>query len=312
LNKDTEKVNPRKILKLDDASWAGKKPEMCYLFIAEGDSAKSAIISGRDSKTMGCLALRGKPLNTNSLDVKRLAENVEFFNILASMGLKIGQKVEPMPDGEWLTVGAKQRLVNMNDRIDGVGAVQVKLKELPQVQRHVQPTPDQLIAYKADTAVHRSPVGLRYHQLAITTDQDYDGHHIKGLLISNLYRFWPELFDLGIVKIFFTPLVKAWVKGKKEPIPFESEEAFDEWYADPANAASVKNTKYYKGLGSSTAADFKGYLSNIDENLANIVVENPVADKAVIDLVFGKEDGATDKRKVWLAISDEHVEEENV
>jgi DNA topoisomerase-2 len=55
LNKDTEKVNPRKILKLDDASYAGKKPEQCYLFIAEGDCiAENTLV--RASDTTGILS----------------------------------------------------------------------------------------------------------------------------------------------------------------------------------------------------------------------------------------------------------------
>jgi DNA topoisomerase-2 len=36
-NKDLDKVNPKRILKLEDAGLAGKKPAECYLFIAEGD-----------------------------------------------------------------------------------------------------------------------------------------------------------------------------------------------------------------------------------------------------------------------------------
>lgn len=241
LNKDTDKVNPRRILKLEDATYAGKKPAECYLFIAEGDSAAKAIISGRNPKTMGSLALKGKPLNVNSVDVKKLADNEEFFNIMAAMGLKVGEKVKSVKD-------------------------------------------------------------LRYGHLVITSDADHDGAHIAGLMVSNIYKFWPELFELGVVYRFFTPIIKVWVKGKKEPVAFETELEYNEWLNKGSNRESVKQFKYYKGLGTSTPEDFKGYLSNVNDHLVKITMD-AVNDGAIIGLVFGKEDGATDKRKVWLDIS---------
>lgn len=246
LNKDADKANPRRILKLEDASLAGKRPEECYLFIAEGDSAAKSIISGRNPKTMGSLALKGKPLNANSVEVKRLADNEEFFNIIAAMGLKIGEKVKKRTD-------------------------------------------------------------LRYAHLVITSDADHDGGHIAGLLVSNIYKFWPELFELGVVHRFFTPVIKVWLKGsKKDPLSFETEQDYRAWLAKPENAASVKNFKYYKGLGTSTAEDFKGYLSKIDDHLVRLDLQ--AEDGKLINLVFGKEDGSTDRRKVWLDISADKID----
>ena len=246
LNKDADKANPRRILKLEDASLAGKKPEECYLFICEGDSASKAIISGRDPKTMGSLALKGKPLNANSVEVKKLAENEEFFNIIAAMGLKIGQIVK--------------------------------------ARKH-----------------------LRYAHLVITSDADQDGGHIAGLMVSNIHKFWPELFDLGVIHRFFTPIIRVWLKGKKEPMAFETEQDYQAWLAKPGNAESVKNFKYYKGLGTSTPEDFKGYLSDVNKHLVKIELDKATDDGKLINLVFGKEEGSTDRRKDWLAISEDPI-----
>jgi DNA topoisomerase-2 len=101
---------------------------------------------------------------------------------------------------------------------------------------------------------------------------------------------------------FFTPIIKVWVKGKKEPIAFETELEYNEWLNKAGNKDSVKQFKYYKGLGTSTPEDFKEYLSKVDEHLVQITMDK-VMDGEIINLVFGKEDGATDKRKVWLDIS---------
>lgn len=246
LNKDADKANPRRILKLEDASLAGKKPEECYLFICEGDSASKAIISGRDPKTMGSLALKGKPLNANSVEVKKLADNEEFFNIIAAMGLKIGETV-------------------------------------------------------------KNRKNLRYSHLVITSDADQDGGHIAGLMVSNIHKFWPELFELGVVHRFFTPIIRVWLKGKKEPIAFETEQDYQAWLAKPGHAESVKNFKYYKGLGTSTPEDFKGYLSDVNKHLVKIELDQASDDGKLINLVFGKEEGSTDRRKDWLAISEDPI-----
>lgn len=94
LNKDANKFNIRKIIKLQDANLAGKEPEKCILFLTEGDSAAKAGKSTGDRDTMGFLALRGVPLNVSNAEITKVAANVEFFNFMAAMGLKIGETVK--------------------------------------------------------------------------------------------------------------------------------------------------------------------------------------------------------------------------
>lgn len=242
LNKDVDKVNPKRILKLEDASWAGKKSNECYLFIAEGDSAKGPIAAACNKQTMGVLALKGKPINANTVDSKKIMENEEFFNIMAAIGLKLGEKVE-----------------NKNQ--------------------------------------------LRYANIVVAVDADFDGAHIFGLMINNLYKYWPELFEMGIIHRFFTPVIKVWIKGKKEPIGFETEREYHLWLSNETNKSSVKQFKYYKGLGTSSLEEFKQYLSNLDKHLVQITMEDK-EDGKLIDLVFGKEQGSADKRKAWLGLTE--------
>lgn len=124
-------------------------------------------------------------------------------------------------------------------------------------------------------------------------------------MISNLHKFWPELFTMGVVHRFYTPIVKVWLKGKdKEPVPFETEDEYEAWRATPGNAERVKSYKYYKGLGTSSAEEFEEYLSDLPKHLVKIEVTSQ-ADGDIINLVFGKEDGSADERKRWLDLREE-------
>lgn len=97
LNKTTQNNNfLKKILKFEDAS--SKKRTECILFLTEGDSAAKTIISARDSSIHGVFPLKGKPLNVRDIEVKKLAANSEFQNIMAILGLKIGEPVSKLED----------------------------------------------------------------------------------------------------------------------------------------------------------------------------------------------------------------------
>ena len=53
---------------------------------------------------------------------------------------------------------------------------------------------------------YQSTEGLRYGSVMIMADQDYDGSHIKGLLINFIHHWWPNLVIAdGFLKEFITP-----------------------------------------------------------------------------------------------------------
>lgn len=104
---------------------------------------------------------------------------------------------------------------------------------------------------------------LRYGRLMIMADQDHDGSHIKGLIINFLHHFWPSLLDVpGFLCQFITPIVKV-SKGKKSQTFFTLPE-YETWKESTGNCAKGWKIKYYKGLGTSTAAEAKEYFSDLD------------------------------------------------
>lgn len=139
---------------------------------------------------------------------------------------------------------------------------------------------------------------LRFGKIVILTDQDSDGNHCSGLLCAMFKKYWPELFSLGAIYRFNTPIVK--VEKGKDTSYFYSLSDFNKWLQ--SNRTTKFTSRYLKGLGSSTSKDFKYYFDHTDTHLTRISIDD-VSDLDVVDLVFGKEAGATDRRKVWLDLT---------
>lgn len=89
LNKKLDKI---KVEKLIDAK--GKERWKYSIGLFEGDSAISAFRKYRDPQTMGAFALKGKFVNVSEMTNQKLVQNSEVVNLMASIGLKLGQKID--------------------------------------------------------------------------------------------------------------------------------------------------------------------------------------------------------------------------
>lgn len=132
---------------------------------------------------------------------------------------------------------------------------------------------------------------LRYGQVVFLTDQDLDGSHIKGLCINMFHELWHALTTIpGFLCYINTPIVKAW-KGN-DKISFYSIQEFEKWRAITSGKWKVK---YYKGLGTSTAGEFREYF----ESLRLVEFAHTSDSDDMIDKMFNKK-RAVDRKEAIM------------
>ncbi|KAK6525539.1 DNA topoisomerase 2 [Arthrobotrys megalospora] len=140
---------------------------------------------------------------------------------------------------------------------------------------------------------------LRYGHLMIMTDQDHDGSHIKGLLINFLDAQFPSLLKIDKFLLeFITPIVKAYKGPVTKPTKskaFFTMPEYEEW--KETNTEKGWQTKYYKGLGTSSSAEAKEYFSDLDRHLKEFH-SMKLEERGLIDMVFSKK--KIEERKEWL------------
>ena len=140
---------------------------------------------------------------------------------------------------------------------------------------------------------------LRYGKILFMTDQDLDGSHIKGLCINMFHSQWKDLVKIpNFLGFMNTPILKA-TKGKKVK-SFYNDSDYEKW-KEKNNGGKGWKVKYYKGLGTSTAKEFKEYFAQ-----KKVVWFNYNEEKSddAIDKVFNKT--RADDRKTWLGNYNKH------
>ena len=103
-----------------------------------------------------------------------------------------------------------------------------------------------------------SPTDLRYGKVYIYTDADPDGNSIAAQLINFFAKYWPELFQMGIIYKVMTPLVVA-KKGNSIKNFYTSHE-FDSWL-NKSNTSGW-NIEYKKGLAALEDDEYEEIIKN--------------------------------------------------
>jgi DNA topoisomerase-2 len=144
---------------------------------------------------------------------------------------------------------------------------------------------------------------LRYGKIMILTDADADGSHIKALCVNLFHCEWSTLIQIrGFLSFMNTPILRA-TRGGKQTISFYNQKEYDLWKEQQSpSALAAWKIKYFKGLGTSTAAEFKEYFAN--KKQVDFEYTPAVADDR-IDQIFNKK--RADERKKWLENYDKNL-----
>lgn len=127
---------------------------------------------------------------------------------------------------------------------------------------------------------------LKYHKIIIMTDADVDGNHIKTLLLTLFYRYFPKLIENGYLYIAKPPLYK--IQSGKEVHYVYSEDEKDSLL----KKLTKKNISIqrYKGLGEMNPEELWETTMNPEKRqLIKVKVEDAEEADKIFDTLMGKE-----------------------
>ena len=151
-----------------------------------------------------------------------------------------------------------------------------------------------IAALGTDTEADFKMDNLRFHKIIILSDADYDGYHIRTLLLAMFFKLMPELIEQGKVYVGMPPLYKVEKKGVIK-YAFNDEE-LDELTAEmKAGAGDIQR---YKGLGEMSKEQlWDTTLNPRTRILTRVTLEDVASAVEMLDIFMN--DGAQ-KRKEYI------------
>jgi len=124
--------------------------------------------------------------------------------------------------------------------------------------------------------------GLRYARIVIATDADFDGFHIRNLLLTFFLSYFEELVTAGRIYILETPLFR--VRNKKETTYcYNADERDAAVYALGSQAEVTR----FKGLGEINPKEFGQFIGK-DMRLVPVSVSTLKTVPQVLNFYMGK------------------------
>jgi len=130
--------------------------------------------------------------------------------------------------------------------------------------------------------IENSVENLRFARIVIATDADYDGFHIRNLLLTFFLTFFEELVVQGRVYLLETPLYR--VRTKKITQYCYSVRERDEAIKHLGSGAEVTR---FKGLGEISPAEFGQFIGK-DMRLIKVDIQTLSSVPELLCFFMGK------------------------
>ena len=136
-----------------------------------------------------------------------------------------------------------------------------------------------------------SKSALRFGKLIVLADADLDGFHVSSLLLSFWAKYWPELFEMGMIYRMKTVYIATTSNGQFHE--FFDEESYETWQ----KTAPKHKADYFKGLGGFDTPTFERFITDSDKYLVQVSALE-AQDLKKFELAFSSAEA--DSRKEWL------------
>ena len=136
---------------------------------------------------------------------------------------------------------------------------------------------------------------LNFKSVVLANDADFDGAHIRGLMIGFFEKYAPEILEKKMVAQLRTPLI-ALKKGDKLIEFFFDFNSFNEW--QKKHSTNGYQVKYFKGLGSCQPKELQQVIDKIGfDSMVEPFERDPESARYIDNWLSGKQ---VEERKIML------------
>lgn len=127
---------------------------------------------------------------------------------------------------------------------------------------------------------------IRYHRIILMTDADVDGSHIRTLLLTLFFRYFPEIIEKGYLYIAQPPLYKI-QRGKQIEYGYTESDKTEIMSALGRDGVNIQR---YKGLGEMNPSElWETTMDPANRVMKQVTIEDAKEADKIFDILMGDE-----------------------